>query len=94
MEPVKQSIAEVRQMIDAGVSIQTAIKEALSKNGLGSITAFAEAHQLNPSAVRNHLGGLVRATDETVAALMAELGGTADEWRELLWMAAKPAVSV
>jgi hypothetical protein len=91
--PVKQTITDVRQMVDAGVSIPTAIKEALAKNGLDSVTAFAERYALNPSAARNHLAGLVRATDDTVTALVAELAGTTDEWRELLWLAAKPALS-
>jgi hypothetical protein len=84
---------KVKQMVQAGVSIPTAIKEALSQNGLDSLEAFAGKYGLIRAAVSNHINGNVRPSDEAIAALISELGGTPDEWRELLWLAAKPAAS-
>jgi plasmid maintenance system antidote protein VapI len=86
-------VEKVKQMVQSGVSIPTAIKEALSQNGLDSVEAFAAKYRLIRAAVSNHINGNVRPTDETIAALIAELGGTPDEWRELLWLAAKPAAA-
>jgi plasmid maintenance system antidote protein VapI len=84
---------KVKKLVDAGSSIPTAIKEALSQVGLPTVAAFAEKHDLARASVANHVNGTVKATDDTVAALVAELGGTTEEWRELLWLAAKPTVS-
>lgn len=77
---------KVKKLIDAGASIPTAIKESLGM----TINAFAERHSLPAKAVSNAINGNVRPTDALIAALVAELGGTAGEWRELLWLAAKP----
>lgn len=82
---------KVKKLVRAGASIPTAIKEALSQAGVTSVAAFAEKHGLARGSVANHINGTQRATDDTIAALVAELGGTADEWRELLWLAAKPS---
>ncbi len=82
---------KVKQMVQVGVSIPTAIKEALMQNGLDTVESFAGKHGLIRAAVSNHINGNVRATEDTLSALVAELGGTPDEWRELLWLAAKPA---
>jgi len=82
---------KVKKMIDAGTSIPTAIKEALAQEGLPTIDAFASKHGLIRAAVSNQVNGNVRPTDATITALIAELGGTPDEWRELLWLAAKPS---
>lgn len=97
MESVKQderaTIADIRQLIEQGVAIPTAIKAALERNGLRTVTAFAEKYDLNRSATANHLSGSTRPSEEAIASLIAELGGTDSEWRELLWLAGKPAVS-
>ena len=77
---------KVKKMVRAGVSIPTAIKEA---HGV-PISEFAERHGLVRASVANHINGTVRPTDETIAALIEDLGGSADEWRELLWLASKP----
>jgi hypothetical protein len=77
-------------MIESGVTIPTAIKQCLAKNGFASTAAFATGYELNASSTRNHLSGLVRATDDTIDALVAELRGKPDEWRELLWLAGRP----
>lgn len=80
---------KVKKMIDAGASIPVAIKEVLAQRGL-TIAGFAERYHLNRTATSNHINGNVRATDDTVNALVSELGDTPDGWRELLWLAAKP----
>lgn len=81
---------KVKKLVEEGMSIPAAIKEALAQKGLATVSDFAERHELNRAATSNHINGNVRPTDATVDALVAELGGTPDEWRELLWIAAKP----
>lgn len=78
----------VKHMVSAGVSIPTAIKEALGM----PVAEFARKYDLPRASTANHVNGHVRASDETIAALSKELGGTADEWREMLWQAARPAL--
>lgn len=77
---------KVKEMVAAGVSIPTAIKEALGMK----IPEFAKKHRLNVNSARLHIGGHARPSDETIAALIKELGGTGREWRLLLWEAARP----
>lgn len=77
---------KVKKLIEAGATIQGAIREAI---GI-PITQFAEKYNLPRSSVHNHITGHVKASDATVNALVAELGGTPDEWRMLLWEAARP----
>lgn len=84
---------KVKKLIDAGASIPTAIKEALAQNGYDTIESFASAYRLPRPAFSNHINGNVRPSDETISALVAELGGTPDDWRELLWLAAKPVTA-
>lgn len=97
MESVKQderaTIMDVRQLIEQGVAISTAIKAVLERNGLKTVTAFAEKYDLNRSATANHLSGSTRPSEEAVSALISELSGTDAEWREILWLAGKPAIS-
>ena len=81
---------EVKRMVAAGVRIPAAVREALARNGLHSVSDFAKKYQLSRASAANHINGIVRATDETLGALSQELGGTPDEWAELLWLAAKP----
>lgn len=80
----------VKKMIEAGTSIPTAIKEALMQKGFATLSEFADKKGLVRNAVANHLNGSRRPTGDTIRALVAELGGTDDEWRELLWLAGKP----
>jgi transcriptional regulator with XRE-family HTH domain len=83
---------QVKQMVDAGARIPVAVKEALLAKGL-TIASFAEKYGLGDSATRNAINGLQRAGATTLSALATELGGTADEWAEMLWLAAKPIAS-
>lgn len=77
---------KVKKLVHAGAEIPFAIKQALGM----SVSDFADKHQLNRSSTASHINGNVRATDDTIAALIAELGGTEYEWRLLLWEAARP----
>lgn len=86
---LEDEMDKVKEMVAVGVSIPTAIKEALGM----SYVDFAKKHRLNPTTARLHLGGHVRATDGTIDALVKELGGSEDEWRMLLWEAARPVVA-
>jgi plasmid maintenance system antidote protein VapI len=79
-------VDKVKRAVKAGVSIPVAIREALGM----SISAFALKHRLPRSSATNHIRGHVKATPDTINALIAELGGTEEEWRHLLWQAAKP----
>lgn len=78
---------KVKKLVEAGASPSMAIKESLGM----PVSDFAAKYNLPRGSVSNHLNGSVRATDDTINALVAELGGTPDEWRELLWLASKPA---
>lgn len=78
---------KVKTLVDGGARIPTAVKEALLPL---TVTEFADKHSLPRSAVSNAINGNIRPTDEMVAALIKELGGTVDEWRLLLWKASKP----
>lgn len=78
---------QVKKLIEAGLPIPAAIKHALKM----PLTEFAEKYGLSHTAVVNHVNAIVRPSDETITALAAELGGTENEWRELLWQAMKPA---
>jgi plasmid maintenance system antidote protein VapI len=84
---------KVKELINEGKSITQAIKLALAmKLGLTQpVTAFADKYQLPRGSVSNHLNATTRPTDDTIAALAAELGGSEEEWRELLWLAMRPA---
>jgi plasmid maintenance system antidote protein VapI len=86
MEKVKQKVA-------AGVAIPTAISDTLKQECGLTVEQFAAKHVLNRSTTYEAVNGSRRATDAQIAALIAELGGTADEWKELLWLAGKPDVA-
>lgn len=77
---------KVKKLIDLGVSIPNAIKEALGM----PISAFAERYDIPATVASDVINGGRRPTEKHVNALIAELGGTEDEWRELLWLAGKP----
>lgn len=78
---------KVKQLMAAGLTAPQAIKMALGM----SLTEFADKHGAPRSSVANSVNAIQRASDQTIAALVAELGGTENEWRELLWQAMRPA---
>ena len=75
---------KVKALIRADVSIPTAIKAALEPM---TVAEFAAKHDLPPKALSNAINGNVRATEAVCLALAAELGGTVEEWDELLSIA-------
>lgn len=78
---------KVNRLVREGLKIPTAIKAALEPM---TVAEFAEKHGRPVKAVSNEINGNVRASTATIAGLVAELGGTEVEWRELLWLASKP----
>lgn len=82
----------VRQMLDAGVSLATAIKEAIAQKGL-TVYQFAEQYGI-PSTNFSHAingGGLL--SERAAGALSDFLGGDPYEWRLLVWQAGRPEPS-
>jgi hypothetical protein len=77
---------KVKNLIAAGAGIPDAIKVALAI----PVTVFCERHELNYQDTITAIQGGKRASAKMLAALIAELEGTEDEWRELLWLAGKP----
>lgn len=76
----------VKKLVEAGLDLPSAIKAALEM----SVTAFADRHDLARS-VASEVINLERGPREPYcSALAKELGGSAYEWAELLWSAAKP----
>jgi plasmid maintenance system antidote protein VapI len=78
---------KVKRLMEAGLSTPAAIKAALDM----PVSEFADKYGIPRSTATNVVNGVQRATDATVAALVAEFGGTDNEWRELLWQAMRPA---
>lgn len=78
---------KVKELMAAGLSAPDAIKHALGM----PLGKFAEKYGIPAASVSTHVNAIVRPTDATIAALVAELGGTENEWRELLWQAMKPS---
>ncbi|CAN5922614.1 hypothetical protein BH11GEM2_BH11GEM2_37710 [soil metagenome] len=80
-------VKEVRALVATGRTIPEAIKRVLDM----PVVAFCDKHGIPRGTGSNHLNATVRASDATIAALVAELGGTENEWREMLWKAMRPA---
>lgn len=78
---------KVKKLMAEGLDIPTAIKGALGM----TVEAFADKYKLPRPSFSNAINGNVRATDAAIEALVTELGGTAEEWRWLLWEAGKPS---
>jgi len=81
---------KVRRLIEAGASIPTAIKEALGASPAEIALKHGRA-RTNFSATIN---GKRAPSPGDIAALIAELGGTEMEWRELLHEAGRPVAKV
>jgi hypothetical protein len=82
---------KVKKLIDAGAPISDAITIALKGEGFATIAAFAEKQGRDRSNITHAINGTRRASDADIEALMAVLGGTPDEWRELLHEAGRPS---
>lgn len=81
---------KVKRMMEAGVSLPTAIKEALAPL---TIREFAEKYGRVAPTISAIINGNVKPSDEDVAALVSEFGGTAVEWRMLLWEHSRPVAA-
>lgn len=77
---------KVRKLIAAGSTIPGAIKEALGM----SIAEFAIKYARPRGVTGQVLLGRKTPTKKDVEALIAELGGTEQEWLELLHEAGRP----
>lgn len=78
---------KVKQLVGAGAPVAGAIKIALAM----PLSEFADKYNIPRTSVANHVNSNVKASDATIAALVSELGGTPEDWRELLWEAMRPA---
>lgn len=84
---------QVKRLIDAGSPIKDAIVTALKIEGFETVAAFAERHDRNSTNMSAILNGLRAPADADIEAFIAVLGGTPDEWRELLHEAGRPAAA-
>lgn len=81
---------KVKKLMAAGSSIPGAIRECLP----GSVRAIALRHGRNYNNFADAINGKRAPTDADVAALIAELGGSEREWKELLHEAGRPVEEV
>jgi hypothetical protein len=80
MRNVKKAIAD-------GVSIEDAVRgQLLGTRGM-TMKAFAAKHDLRYQGVVKGIKGSERPTTQMLEACVAELGGTVEEWRDLLFPA-------
>lgn len=77
---------KVHKLREAGSSIPAAIREAVGF----PLNQVAEKHGISHPDLSATINGARRPTERILSALIAELGGTEAEWRELLWLAGKP----
>ena len=77
---------QVKQMVAAGVSLPTAIKEALGR----SVTAFADSHGLSRQISSEVLNCERSPRVDVCRAIANDLGGDAFAWANLLWEGARP----
>lgn len=81
---------KVRRLITAGATIPEAIKVALKM----SIAEFSLKHGRNRVSTAAVIRGALAPNAADIAALQAELGGTEQEWRELLHEAGRPVAAL
>jgi hypothetical protein len=80
---------QVKQMVAAGVSLSTAIKESIGT----SVSAWADKHGFNRS-ITSEVLNLERAPRADVCrALEKDLGGSAYEWALLMWESSRPVAA-
>jgi hypothetical protein len=83
----ESSVNQVKQMVEAGVSVPTAIKEAIGT----SVTSWADKHELSRT-LASEMINLVRLPDTLMcAALAADFGGEPYDWAVFMWEAARPS---
>lgn len=79
---------QVKQMVDAGVSVPTAIKEAIGQ----SVTSWADKHGLVRPIASEVINCERTPRPDVCRALAADLGESAYEWALFLWEAARPTI--
>jgi hypothetical protein len=88
----------VQDIIEGGEpDIAEAVKIALRRTDpthLSSLAAFCARHDLARPMVSAMLHGRVLPSAPLIAALIRELGGTHQEWMDLLWNDRKVIVKV
>jgi hypothetical protein len=85
-------MTKIKELVRAGSTIPGAIREVLSQKGL-SIAAFCDKYDRNRQNMSMVFGGTRAPAQADVDALIAELGGTDVEWREMLHEAGRPAAA-
>lgn len=83
-------MTKIKELVRAGSSIPGAIREVLSQKDL-SIAAFCDKYDRNRQNMSMVIAGSRSPAPADVDALVAELGGTDIEWRQLLHEAGRPA---
>lgn len=83
---------KVRALIEAGAPIPKAIRIALESETGMSASELARASDLRRAELSAVINGGIRPTARHLEVLIKHLGGTEAEWREVLWLAGKPAV--
>jgi DNA-binding phage protein len=71
---------KVKALVGAGASLANAVRDALGER---SIAQLATDRGVSRQNLTSALNGARVPTEREVAALIAELGGSADEWRQL-----------
>ena len=83
---------KVKRLVKAGSTVSGAIKELLSQSGL-TVSAFSDKYARNRSNMNQVVMGTRAPTDADLEAFVAEFGGTAGDWRELLHEAGRPTAA-
>jgi len=77
---------KVKKLVELGVSIPNAIKQAL---GI-PVGEFAVRYDIPQTTASEVINGARRPSEKHLSAFISELGGTEEDWRDLLWRAGKP----
>jgi hypothetical protein len=82
----ESTMEQVKQMVEAGVSLSTAIKEAIGQ----SVTSWADKHGLSRQIASEVLNSERSPRVDVCEALAMDLGSDAYSWALELWGAARP----
>jgi hypothetical protein len=92
-------------LLEAGAPLGDAVRIALwkrsvrlgtttEKHSRSAVSEFAARHGFNRSNLAATLYSGRTPTEPMIAALVMELGGTAETWRQMIWEAAAPRAAV
>lgn len=81
---------KVHQLLAADLSFAEAVKAALGK----TVEQIALDHKLQRPRFSEMLNGRIVPDDRQLAALVAELGGTSEEWLDLWFTQARKRAKV